>query len=119
MTLSMGWHKLMAQIGVRFYSISDRADSTVLAIMFWDNQQKKQIKANSLDREHFSKCKSERTFSATLNKTAIYVISPCSSQNRIRELVLQKGREIPFLPVQRSIQRTCNLIAVVLAAVLH
>lgn len=41
MTLSMGWHKLMAQIGVRFYSISDRADSTVLAIMFWDNQQKK------------------------------------------------------------------------------
>lgn len=54
MTLSMGWHKLMAQIGVRFYSISDRADSTVLAIMFWDNQQKKQIKANSLDREHFS-----------------------------------------------------------------
>lgn len=95
MALCIGWQELNVAAGAGLCcSASHRADTTVSAIMCRDNQQKKRIKANVFDMERFSRCKTERTFSAAQTKTAvcggICNLTLCASQNRIRELFLQK-----------------------------
>lgn len=61
----------LAEVDGQFCSVSDRADTTVLAIMCWNNQQKEQMKIHLIVL--FLSCKSERNFRVALNKTDVCV----------------------------------------------